>query len=51
VGIAGANADSAAAAIRLRSGVFVVQVICNGSTLPGLQSRALAVAESQYRRL
>jgi hypothetical protein len=51
VGIAGANADSAAAVIRLRSGVFVVQVICNDSTLPGLQSRALAVAESQYRRL
>ena len=51
VGIAGANKDAAAAVIRLRSGVFVVQVICNGSTSSGLQARALAVAEDQYRRL
>jgi len=51
VGIAGADKDGAAAAVRLRSGVFVVQVITNGSTLSGLQARALAVAEDQYRRL
>jgi hypothetical protein len=49
--VAGADKSGAAAAVRLRSGVFVVQVICNGSTLTGLQARALAIAEDQYRRL
>ena len=51
VAAAGADETDSAAFILFTSGVFVVEIVCNGPTLSGLQARALAVAENQYRRL
>ncbi len=51
IGAAGTDKNGSVAAIDFTSGVFTVQIVCNGPALPGLQARALSVAETQYRRL
>jgi hypothetical protein len=51
VAAAGADETDSGAFIQFTSGVFSVEIVCNGPTLSGLQARALAVAENQYRRL
>ncbi|HTK16230.1 MAG TPA: hypothetical protein VL769_07540 [Acidimicrobiia bacterium] len=51
IGVAGTDKDGSAAAIDFSSGVFTVQIVCNGPTLAGLQARALAIAKDQLRRL
>jgi hypothetical protein len=51
VAAAGADETDSAAFIQFTAGVFGVEIVCNASTLSGLQARALVVAENQYRRL
>jgi hypothetical protein len=51
IGVVGTDEDGSAAGIDFTSGVFTVEIVCNGSTLAGLQTRALAIAEDQLRRL
>jgi hypothetical protein len=51
LGIAGSDTNSAAAIVYFTTGVFNVQVNCNGARLAGLQARALAIAQDQLRRL
>jgi hypothetical protein len=51
LGIAGADKNAAAAIVYFTTGVFNVQVNCNGSRLAGLQARAIAIAQDQLRRL
>jgi hypothetical protein len=51
IGIAGADKNGAAALVFFTTGVFNVQVNCNGTRLEGLQTRALAIAKDQLRRL
>jgi hypothetical protein len=51
LGIAGADKDGGAALVFFTTGVFNVQVNCNGTRLDGLQARALTIAKDQLRRL
>jgi hypothetical protein len=51
LGIAGSDKNAAAAIVYFTTGVFNVQVNCNGSRLAGLQARAIAIARDQLRRL
>jgi hypothetical protein len=51
LGIAGSDKNAAAAIVYFTTGVFNVQVNCNGTRLDGLQARALAIAKDQLRRL
>jgi hypothetical protein len=51
IGVAGTDKDGSAAGIDFTSGVFTVEIVCNGPTLAGLQTRALAIAKDQLRRL
>jgi hypothetical protein len=50
-GIAGTDKNGSAAVIAFTSGIYSVQIICNGARLPGLQARAISIAEDQHRRL
>jgi hypothetical protein len=50
-GIAGAENGTAVAVVLFTTGVFNVQVNCNGARPGGLQPRAVAIAQDQYRRL
>jgi hypothetical protein len=49
--VAGSSTDLSAAIVLFASGVFNVQVVCNGPELTDLQARASAVAKDQYDRL
>jgi hypothetical protein len=51
LGWAGGDKTGAAALVYFTSGVFNVEINCNGPRLPGLQARATALAETQLRRL
>lgn len=51
VGVSASDESGAGAGIEFTSGVFSVQIACEGPTLPGLQSRVLAIAKDQYNRL
>jgi hypothetical protein len=51
IGVAGTDKNGSAAGIDFTSGVFTVQIVCNGPILAGLQTRALAIAKDQLRRL
>lgn len=49
--VAGSSKDLAAAIVMFTSGVFLVQVVCNGPAATGLQARASAIAKDQDDRL
>jgi len=49
--IAGTSQGVSAAAVLFTTGVFVVEVTCNGPILTGLQERASTIAREQYGRL
>jgi hypothetical protein len=51
IGIAGAEKDGAVAVAYFTTGVFNVEMDCNGPTLAGLEKRVNAVAADQAKRL
>jgi hypothetical protein len=51
IAAAGTDTSDSASIIEFTSGVFGVQIVCNGPALSGLQARSVAIAENQYRRL
>jgi hypothetical protein len=48
---AGSEQDVSAAAVQFHTGVFNVQVVCNGILPQGLQPRASSIAKDQFTRL
>ena len=51
IAAAGTDKSDSASIIEFTSGVFGVQIVCNGPALSGLQARSVAIAENQYQRL
>lgn len=51
LGVAQSDKKFASALAFFTTGVFSVEVNCNGPNLADLQARAIAIAEDQYRRL
>jgi len=51
IAAAGTDKSDSASFIEFTSGVFGVEVVCNGPTLSGLQARSIAIAQVQLRRL
>jgi len=50
-GIIGSSPDMSVAIVQFTTGVFNVQVTCNGPAAAGLQERASTIAKDQYDRL
>jgi hypothetical protein len=46
--VVGSSEDLAAAIVLFTSGVFIVQVVCNGPAVTGLQACASAIAKDQH---
>lgn len=49
--ITGSSADISAAIVAFPTGVYNVQIVCNGPALAGLQSRVSTIARDQFDRL
>jgi hypothetical protein len=47
----GSAPDGSAAIVMFTTGIFNVQVVCNGTASAGLQARAVQIAQDQYQRL
>jgi hypothetical protein len=51
IAAAGNDKGESASFVEFTSGVFGVEIVCNGPALPGLQAQSIAIAENQFRRL